>query len=99
MVRSLEQVPEDTLEHFRESAEALITQHGATKALSAALAVLSGSTEIKTRSLITSKEVRKYAIMKYQPVLGPLIGVSSHLQSGHRMGIVVSAGSVDLWWT
>ena len=50
-------MPEKTLAHFKDSAAKLIEQHGAEKALAAALAVLSGSTEIKSRSLLSSKEV------------------------------------------
>ncbi|XP_067673213.1 nucleolar RNA helicase 2-like [Haliotis asinina] len=55
-VRSLDDVPNETLEHFKESAESLIASRGAVNALSAALAVISGSTTISSRSLLSSKE-------------------------------------------
>ncbi|XP_046359627.1 nucleolar RNA helicase 2-like [Haliotis rufescens] len=55
-VRSLDDVPNETLEHFKESAESLIASRGAINALSAALAVISGSTTISNRSLLSSKE-------------------------------------------
>lgn len=56
--RSLELVDDDTLQYFRESAQSLIEERGAADALAAALAVISGSTKIVPRSLLSSKEVR-----------------------------------------
>lgn len=57
MPRSLDSIPEVTLAHFKESAENLIKQKGAVVSLAAALAVISGNTEIKSRSLLNSLEV------------------------------------------
>jgi ATP-dependent RNA helicase DDX21 len=48
-------VPAAVLPHFYESAEQLIASKGAKDALAAALAHISGSTEIKTRSLLSSQ--------------------------------------------
>ena len=56
-LRSLDTVSEETLELFKTSAEKLIEERGAVPALAAALALISGSTEITSRSLITSEEV------------------------------------------
>ena len=58
--RSLSTIPEETLRHFKESAESVIEQHGAVNALSAALAIISGSTKIVPRSLLSSREVSYY---------------------------------------
>lgn len=54
--RSLDNVPDETLEFFRESATSLIEERGAENALAAALAVISKSTKIISRSLLSSKE-------------------------------------------
>ncbi|XP_064633451.1 nucleolar RNA helicase 2-like [Lineus longissimus] len=54
--RSLDSVPPATLEHFKGAAERVIEDRGAVNALSAALALISGSTDIKTRSILTSQE-------------------------------------------
>ncbi len=54
--RSLDSIPEETLLHFQASAEKLIEDKGAVKSLAAALAIISGSTEIKSRSLLSSQE-------------------------------------------
>ncbi|CAH1794288.1 unnamed protein product [Owenia fusiformis] len=54
--RSLEGIPDATLDHFTESAEKLIEEKGAAKALAAALAVISGCTKIVSRSLLSSNE-------------------------------------------
>ncbi|KAK3579484.1 hypothetical protein CHS0354_028301 [Potamilus streckersoni] len=54
--KSLDSVPQETLEHFRQEAEALVEQRGAVEALSAALAVISGVTKVASRSLLTSRE-------------------------------------------
>ena len=56
-VRFLEGIPESVLEHFRRSAEELIESRGAVDALAAALAKITGNTEvIKARSLLSSQE-------------------------------------------
>ncbi|XP_031556545.1 nucleolar RNA helicase 2-like [Actinia tenebrosa] len=54
--RFLEQIPSDVLEHFQEAAEKLIKEKGAVEAVAAALAQISGTTEIKSRSLLSSQE-------------------------------------------
>ncbi|XP_071128984.1 nucleolar RNA helicase 2-like [Mytilus edulis] len=54
--RSLELVEDETLQYFRESAQALVEERGAVDAVAAALAVISGSTKIVPRSLLSSKE-------------------------------------------
>ncbi|XP_041362568.1 nucleolar RNA helicase 2-like isoform X2 [Gigantopelta aegis] len=54
--RSLHNVSPDVLTQFRESAESMITEKGAVDALAAALAVISGNTTIKQRSLLSSRE-------------------------------------------
>jgi ATP-dependent RNA helicase DDX21 len=61
--RFLAQVPADALTYFREAAEALVEERGAVDAVAAALAHISGTTEIKSRSLLSSQEVRLYKIM------------------------------------
>lgn len=60
--RSLALVTEETLKHFRESAENLIAERGAVESLAAALAVMSGSTKIVSRSLLCSREVNIFGI-------------------------------------
>lgn len=55
-VRFLDQIPSDVLDHFREAAERLVEEKGAVDAVAAALAQISGTTEIKSRSLLTSQE-------------------------------------------
>lgn len=57
LCRFLAQVPADALTYFREAAEALIEERGAVDAVAAALAHISGTTEIKSRSLLSSQEV------------------------------------------
>ena len=58
------------LVHFREAAEDLIKEKGAVDALAAALASISGQTEIKSRSLISSQEVSHHLItLSYKLVL------------------------------
>ena len=47
----------ETLEHFREPAQDLIDERGAEDALAAAMAVISGATKIKSRSLLSNREV------------------------------------------
>ncbi|XP_032229762.2 nucleolar RNA helicase 2 [Nematostella vectensis] len=54
--RFLEQIPSDVLDYFRDAAEKLIEDKGAIDAVAAALAQISGTTEIKSRSLLTSQE-------------------------------------------
>lgn len=52
------------LDYFREAAEKLIDEKGAVDAVAAALAQISGTTEIKSRSLLTSQEGYSTYIMK-----------------------------------
>ncbi|XP_014770272.1 nucleolar RNA helicase 2 isoform X1 [Octopus bimaculoides] len=54
--RSLDNVPDETLDYFRDSANILIEERGAENALAAALAVISKSTKIISRSLLSAKE-------------------------------------------
>ncbi|XP_019635969.1 PREDICTED: nucleolar RNA helicase 2-like [Branchiostoma belcheri] len=54
--RAIEEVPDKMLTHFQEAAEKLIAEKGAVNAVAAALAVMSGSTEIKKRSLLNADE-------------------------------------------
>jgi len=63
-VRALEQVKEDVLEYFLPSAKELIETRGAEKALAAALAYISGTTEIISRSLISSQSGYVTYLMK-----------------------------------
>ena len=62
-LRTLDKIPAETIAFFTESAETLIKERGAVAALSAALAIISGSSEIKARSLLNSREVRCYLHM------------------------------------
>ena len=57
--RSLDSVSSGMLESFTEVAEKLIEERGAVSAVAAALAVISGSTELKKRSLLNAREVSK----------------------------------------
>ena len=61
-IRFLAQVPADALVYFRGAAEELIEEQGAVDAVAAALAHISGTTEIKTRSLLSSQEVQYHHI-------------------------------------
>ncbi|OCT56354.1 hypothetical protein XELAEV_18000221mg [Xenopus laevis] len=51
-IKSLDTVPADVIEHFKEYAQELIEKKGALTALAAALAHISGATSIKQRSLL-----------------------------------------------
>ncbi|NP_001082035.1 nucleolar RNA helicase 2-A [Xenopus laevis] len=51
-IKSLDTVPADVIEHFKEYAQELIEQKGALTAIAAALAHISGATSIKQRSLL-----------------------------------------------
>lgn len=63
-LRSIEGVQSETLDYFRSSAKELIAERGAEDALAAALALISGSTKITSRSMLSSKEVRPRATNK-----------------------------------
>jgi len=54
-VRSLDEIKEDVIGYFIESAKELIEKRGAENALAAALAYISGTTEIVSRSMLTSQ--------------------------------------------
>ena len=60
--RSLDSVSSGMMESFTEVAEKLIEERGAVSAVAAALAVISGSTELKKRSLLNAREVSKFSI-------------------------------------
>lgn len=53
--KSLEKIPEETVQKFSEMAEAMIAERGAVSALAAALAVITGAVDNKPRSLLTSQ--------------------------------------------
>ena len=55
--RSLDGVSSDLLASFTDAAEKMVAERGAVPALAAALAVISGSTELKSRSLLNAREV------------------------------------------
>ncbi|KAK6169124.1 hypothetical protein SNE40_020236 [Patella caerulea] len=55
-IRALDNVKDDTIQHFIDKAEHLIEQRGAAQALAAALAVISNNTCIESRSLLTAKK-------------------------------------------
>ena len=56
-IKSLEAVPEQTLEHFKEAAEKLLAEKDAVTAVAAALACVSGHMKIEERSLLNSSTV------------------------------------------
>ncbi|KAE8590894.1 hypothetical protein XENTR_v10018244 [Xenopus tropicalis] len=56
-IKSLDSVPADVIEHFKEYAQELIEKKGALTALAAALAHISGATSIKQRSLLNMEAV------------------------------------------
>ena len=49
---------DDVLHHFQEAATKLIDEKGSVKALCAALAYISGFSEVPSRSLLTSEQVK-----------------------------------------
>ncbi|KAM5140702.1 nucleolar RNA helicase 2-A-like [Mantella aurantiaca] len=51
-IKSLDSIPADVVEHFKVYAEELIEKKGALNALAAALALLSGASSLKQRSLL-----------------------------------------------
>lgn len=55
-VRSLTEVPTSVLPYFSEAAAQFIEEKGPTQALAAALAYISGSTEIVSRSLLSAQQ-------------------------------------------
>lgn len=58
--RCLEKVSPSVLPYFTTTAEMLIKDKGALEVVSAALAYISGVTEIKSRSLLSSQPVRTF---------------------------------------
>ncbi|XP_046839345.1 nucleolar RNA helicase 2-like isoform X3 [Xenia sp. Carnegie-2017] len=64
--RFLAQVPRDALVFFREAAEALIVERGAVDAVAAALAHISGTTEVQSRSLLCSEKGYTTYILKQE---------------------------------
>jgi len=63
-VRAIDEVNEDVIDYFIPSAKELIESRGAEKALAAALAFISGTTEITSRSMLTSQTGYTTYIMK-----------------------------------
>ena len=57
-IRSLDEIPASILPHFKEAAQDLIKERGAEDALAAALAHISGSKEIVSRSVLSGMSVR-----------------------------------------
>ena len=55
--RFVEAVSPEVLEMFREAAQALVEKMGAVDAVAASLAHISGTKEIKSRSLLNGREV------------------------------------------
>ena len=55
--RSLDQIPASILPHFKEAARQLMKDKGAEEALAAALAHISGSKEIVSRSVLSGMSV------------------------------------------
>ena len=55
--RSLDQIPASILPHFKEAAQELMKERGAEDALAAALAHISGSKEIVSRSVLSGMSV------------------------------------------
>lgn len=55
--RSLDQIPASILPHFKEAARQLMKEKGAEEALAAALAHISGSKEIVSRSVLSGMSV------------------------------------------
>ncbi|XP_070544483.1 nucleolar RNA helicase 2-like [Ptychodera flava] len=55
-IKSLEQVPQSAIDNFRSIAEKLIEEKGAVEPLAAALAHMSGATEVTSRSLLNSEQ-------------------------------------------
>ncbi|XP_077999152.1 nucleolar RNA helicase 2-like isoform X1 [Glandiceps talaboti] len=55
-IKSLDKIPESAIDHFRDVAEQLIAEKGAVPALAAALAHISGATDISSRSLLNSEQ-------------------------------------------
>ena len=53
----MEEVSPEVLEMFREAAQTLVDKIGAVEAVAASLAHISGTKEIKSRSLISGREV------------------------------------------
>lgn len=56
--RALDSVTEAAIAHFREAAEKILETREPVDALAAALACISGTTDIVPRSLLTKKEVK-----------------------------------------
>ena len=63
-MKSLDQVNDDVLKYFIPTAKELIEERGAEKAVAAALALISGTTEITERSLLTSQSGYVTYLMK-----------------------------------
>ena len=55
--RTLDQIPPSLLPHFKEAARELMKEKGAEDALAAALAHISGSKEIVSRSVLSGMSV------------------------------------------
>ena len=65
LIRCVESVSDGVLCHFKEAAEKLIEEKGPENALCAALAYITGFTELTARSLLTSEKVIKDFIRSF----------------------------------
>merc|ERR1719242_120661 len=63
-IRAIDEVKEGVIDYFKASAKELIESRGAENALAAALAFISGTTEINSRSMLTSQTGYTTYIMK-----------------------------------
>ena len=63
--RTLEKIPQSLLPHFKDAAQQLIAEKGAEDALAAALAHISGSKEIVTRSILSGISVSMWSVIWY----------------------------------
>ena len=84
--RFLEQVPLETLVYFRDIAQTFVEEKGAVEAVAAALAHISGTTEIKSRSLLSAQEVSGQRSLVYGEKQGRVLPFAHHPSlpsSGH----------------
>ena len=79
--RFIEEISPDVVEKFRDSAKAMVEKLGAVDAVAAALAHISNTKEIKSRSLLTGKEVCTIVFS----ILDPFYSVQFNgIQSGSK---------------
>ena len=71
LLRCLQKVSASVLPYFNAAAEKLIEERGAVEVVSAALAYISGVTEIKSRSLLSSQPVSLYSVYTSYTKIAP----------------------------